>query len=196
MPEITSTIHTERLDLLLLTPAFFAAAISGDQAKAAQLLGVAIPAEWWPVSDHKRSRLEQVRLNPALLPWMERAIVLRSAKTMVGAIAFHMAAAPEPVRPLGLGGVELGYTIFSPFRRQGYATEALLALMGWAEQHGVTRFILSISPANQPSLRLAAHFGFVKIGAQMDEEDGLEEIYERRVALPTKVKISPEETTR
>ena len=54
--------------------------------------------------------------------------------------------------------------------------------MAWAQQQGVKRFVLSISPQNQPSLRIAAHFGFVKIGEQIDEEDGLEEIYERRVA--------------
>ena len=179
MPESTTTIQTERLDLVLMTPAFFTAAISGDQAQAAQVLGVSILPEWWPVSDHKVNRLAQVHQNPALLPWMERAIVLRSPQTMVGSIAFHMAAEPEPVRPLGPGGVEFGYTIFAPFRRQGYATEACQALMDWAQQQGVTRFILTISPENQPSLRIAAHFGFVKIGEQMDEEDGLEEIYER-----------------
>lgn len=179
MSENNAIIHTPRLNLLLMTPAFFAAAINGDQAQAAQVLGVSIPAAWWPVSNHKVNRLEQVRQNPALLPWMERAIVLRSSQTMVGSLAFHMAAEPEPVRPLGPGGVEFGYTIFPPFRRQGYATEACAALMGWAQQQGVNRFILTISPKNQPSLRIAAHFGFVKIGEQMDEEDGLEEIYER-----------------
>jgi len=181
MPEIETTIHAARLDLILMTPTFFDAAMRSDQAQAAQLLGVPIPAEWWPVSAHTQARLEQVRHNPALEPWVERAIVLRATQTMVGSIAFHMAAEPEPVRPLGPGGVEFGYTIFPPFRRQGYATEACQALLTWAQQQGVTRFVLSISPHNQPSLRLAAHFGFVKIGSQMDEEDGLEDIYERRV---------------
>ena len=181
MIEIDTTIHAARLDLRLMTPAFFDAALRGDQAQAAQLLGVPLPAAWWPVSDHKRNRLEQARQNPALLPWMERVIVLRSSQTMVGSSAFHMAAEPEPVRPLGPGGVEFGYTIFPEFRRQGYATEACAALMAWAQQQGVNRFILTISPENQPSLRIAAHFGFVKIGEQMDEEDGLEEIYERRL---------------
>ena len=182
MPDTETTIQTERLDLILMTPIFFEAAIRGDQAQAAQLLGVAIPAEWWPVSQHIHERMEQVRLNPALAPWLGRAIVLRTSQTMVGSIAFHMAAEPEPVRPLGPGGVEFGYTIFPPFRRQGYATEASEALMMWAQQQGVKRFVLSISPQNQPSLRIAAHFGFVKIGEQIDEEDGLEEIYERLVA--------------
>lgn len=176
-----TTIYTERLALLLMTPVCLEAAMRGDQAQASQLLGVPIPAEWWPVSSYMPLRLAQAHHNPALEPWLGRAIVLRSSPTMVGSIAFHMAAAPEPVRPLGPGGVEFGYTIFPQFRRQGYATEASAALMTWAQQQGVTRFILSISPQNQASLRIAAHFGFVKIGSQMDEEDGLEEIYERRV---------------
>ncbi|MEZ4866055.1 MAG: GNAT family protein [Caldilineaceae bacterium] len=179
MRKMIPTIQSERLDLRLMTPAFFAAAIGGDEAQAAQLLGVSVAPEWWPISQYKFMRLEQVHSNPALEPWMERAIVLRSTQTMVGSIAFHMAPPPEPVRPLGPGGVELGYTIFAPFRRQGYATEACTALMHWARQQGVTRFILSISPENEPSLRLAAHLGFVKIGSQVDEEDGVEDIYER-----------------
>jgi RimJ/RimL family protein N-acetyltransferase len=182
MTQMLSTIHTERLELVLMTTEFFEAALTGDQERAARLLGAPIPAEWWPISHHKLMRLEQVHANPALQPWMERAIVLRSSQTMVGSIAFHMASEPEPVRPLGPGGVEFGYTIYAPFRGQGYATEACQALMAWAQQQGVMRFLLSISPENEPSLRVAARLGFVKIGSQMDEEDGLEEIYEHRVA--------------
>jgi ribosomal-protein-alanine N-acetyltransferase len=163
-----------------MTPAFLEAAIHSDRVQAAQLLGAPVPADFWPVSHYTQERLQQVRRNPALLPWLGRALVLRASQTMVGVIAFHMAPEPEPVRPLGPGGVEFGYTVFAQFRRQGYATEACLALMTWAQQQGVTRFVLSISPQNQPSLRIAAHLGFVKIGSQMDEEDGLEDIYERR----------------
>ncbi|MFZ4661573.1 MAG: GNAT family N-acetyltransferase [Caldilineaceae bacterium] len=178
---VDTTLHTERLDLLLMTPAFFAAAISSDQAQAAQLLGVPLPAEWWPVSHHTLDRVAQAWQNPALQPWLERAIVLRSTQTMVGSIAFHMARSPDPLRPLGPGGVEFGYTIFAPFRGQGYATEASQALMAWAQQQGVRRFVLTIRPDNQPSLRIAARLGFHKIGSQMDDVDGLEDVYERCV---------------
>lgn len=178
MTAVDTTLHTERLDLLLMTPVFFAAAISGDQAQAAQLLGVPLPAEWWPVPHHTRDRVAQALQNPALQPWLERAIVLRTTQTMIGSIAFHMAHPPEPLRPLGPGGVEFGYTIFTPFRGQGYATEACQALITWAQQQGVRRFVLTIRPDNQPSLRIAARLGFRKVGAQMDEEDGLEDIYE------------------
>lgn len=180
MPEMSTTIHAERLDLHLMTPAFLEASLGGDQAQATQLLGVIIPAEWWQVRGFMPMRLEQARRDPTYHPWLPRAIVLRRQQRMVGYISFHTAPDPEYLRALAPGGVEFGYTIFPQFRRQGYATEACQALMHWAHQQQVTRFILSISPENQASLRIAAHFGFVKIGSHMDEEDGLEDIYERR----------------
>jgi len=101
---------------------------------------------------------------------------------MVGYIGFHTAPDPEYLAELAPGGIELGYTVFAAHRRQGYAREACAALMQWARQeHGVDRFVVSISPDNVPSLRLAESFGFRKIGSHMDEIDGLEYIFERRV---------------
>jgi RimJ/RimL family protein N-acetyltransferase len=50
--------------------------------------------------------------------------------------------------------------------------------MRWAEtEHQVRRFILSISPSNVASLGIAHQLGFVRIGEQMDDEDGIEDIY-------------------
>lgn len=39
------------------------------------------------------------------------------------------------------------------------------------------RFVLSTDPANLPSVRIAEHFGFCKLGSHIDEEDGLEDVY-------------------
>lgn len=51
--------------------------------------------------------------------------------------------------------------------------------MQWAyEEHQVTRFVVSIRPDNIPSRRLAGQLGFTRIGSHVDEEDGLEDIYE------------------
>ena len=61
-------IQSDRLDLILMTPAFWEAAISGDQAQAAQVLGVPVPADFWPVSEYVPMRLVQVQRNSALLP--------------------------------------------------------------------------------------------------------------------------------
>ena len=55
--------------------------------------------------------------------------------------------------------------------------------MRWAaEQPDVTCFVLSISPENAASLALAQKLGFVRIGEQMDEVDGLEWIFQQVVA--------------
>ena len=52
-------------------------------------------------------------------------------------------------------------------------------MMRWAhEAHAVATFVLSISPANEPSLRMAASLGFVQVGTQIDDEDGEEWVFE------------------
>src|SRR4051812_33716175 len=124
-------------------------------------------------------RLGELRANPALEPWLLRGMIRRHDRTMVGRIGFHTAPDPEYLAPAG-GGIELGYVVFSGHRRRGYAREAITGMMGWAHaEHRVSRFVLSISPSNIPSLALAAHLGFTRIGSHMDEEDGPEEVFAR-----------------
>jgi RimJ/RimL family protein N-acetyltransferase len=48
-------------------------------------------------------------------------------------------------------------------------------MFDWAaSQHGIHRFIASVSPTNEPSLQLIAGFGFERTGSHIDEIDGLE----------------------
>jgi RimJ/RimL family protein N-acetyltransferase len=130
-------------------------------------------------------RLTQLRDDPTLQPWLLRAMGLRGDGRMIGHIGFHTRPGAEYLRDLAPGGVELGYSVFEPYRRQGFATEACAALMSWAHrEHGVGRFVVSISPGNLPSLRIAQHFGFRKVGMHIDEEDGPEDIYVREIATP------------
>jgi RimJ/RimL family protein N-acetyltransferase len=172
-------ISSERLDLIPLTPAFLQASLQGDSMMAASLLGLSIPAEWFQEQSLVGLRLVQLQQTPALQPWLLRAIGLRHQQVMVGHIGFHTAPDAEYLRELVPGGVEYGYTVFAAFRRQEYAREACTALMEWAyQEHQVTRFVVSIRPDNIPSRRLAEEFGFKRIGSHIDEEDGLEDIYE------------------
>jgi RimJ/RimL family protein N-acetyltransferase len=107
-------------------------------------------------------------------------MVARDTRQMVGRIGFHTAPNPTYLAGLAPGGVELGYVVFSDQRRRGYAREAILGLMRWAHlEHAVARFVISISPANAPSLAVAAALGFARIGSHMDEEDGPEDIFLR-----------------
>lgn len=185
MTEMTPPIggvESARLWLAPMTAAFLRASLAEDAQEASGLIDASVPPEWLENVELMRIRLAQLEAEPVLLPWLLRAIVRREDGAMVGHIGFHTAPDPEYLREMAAGGVEIGYTVYPEYRRQGYASEAFAALMEWAQQeHGVGRFVLSISPENEPSQRIARRFGFRKIGEQQDEVDGLEEVFLREV---------------
>jgi RimJ/RimL family protein N-acetyltransferase len=179
-------IQSERLDLIPMTPPFLEACLAGDLATATHLLDLTMPPDWLQAQWLMQLSLDQLLQNRDLQPWLLRAIGLREQRVMIGHIGFHSQPGPDYLRDVAPDGVEFGYTIFAPFRRQGYATEACDALMNWVHQiHLVRRFVVSISPDNVPSLRIAQHFGFRKVGTQIDEEDGPEDIFVREIADAT-----------
>lgn len=161
------TIRTDRLDLVPMSPSWIAAILDGRRPA-----DFSIPDPWPDEHDRAflRIRLQDMQ-NNAPHDWLARSMVLRNAAVMVGHCGFHGAPAS--------GFAEMGYTVFEPHRRNGYAEESVLGLMRWAiETHGQRRFRLSIAPDNEPSLRLAAKLGFVKVGEQVDPKDGLEHVFE------------------
>ena len=158
-----------------MSPPLIEALLAGQRAEAEAAAGLSLP-EGWPDPHDKRFlrlRLRQTREDEGVQPWLARAMVSRDRERgMLGHIGFH---GPPDER----GMAELGYTVFPPFRRRGYALEAAQGLMDWAaRQHGVRLFRLSIAPDNAPSLAMAAKMGFRQVGEQMDDEDGLELVFE------------------
>lgn len=174
-----TSIASQRLNLVPLGAAFLRASLDRNYVVAETIAKLHIPRDWYELQDYISLRLGQVEADPNLEPWLVRAIGLRSERTMAGYLGFHSAPGPEYLKDLSPGGVELGYTVFPGFRGLGLAREATVALMDWAHRvHGVSRFVVSISPHNQPSLSLAASLGFRKIGSHIDEKDGPEDIFE------------------
>jgi ribosomal-protein-alanine N-acetyltransferase len=154
---------------------FLAALVRRDFAAAGHEIGAQVPA--WLADELAGALaiwLARWASDPSAAEWMARAMVLPMAdgRRVVGSVGFH-----GP--PDDQGRLEVGYSVDPPYRRKGFAREAVTAMFDWAhEQHGVTRFVASISPTNEPSLALARQFGFVKVGEQMDDVDGLEFIFE------------------
>ncbi|MFE9643708.1 GNAT family N-acetyltransferase [Streptomyces sp. NPDC006365] len=67
----------------------------------------------------------------------------------------------------------------SVYRRQGYARAMLTALVHRATAEARVKTVrVTISPDNTASLATISGFGFVEVGEQWDEEDGLELIFE------------------
>ena len=178
---LMTMIQTERLDLIPMTLDFLKASLAGNRQGAERELGLEIPDRWFEAGQLITLRLGQLQADPELLPWLLRAIGLRRTRTMIGYLGFHDKPGADYMAEIAPGGIEFGYTIFPPHRRRGYAYEACLGLITWGfEAHGIERFVVSISPQNGPSLKLAHKLGFRRIGTHIDEIDGPEDIFERR----------------
>jgi len=170
VPSILST----RVELVSLSPAFLDNLLGGRNFIAEGMGGFPLPSGWPDEASTSvlKMRFDQMRSEPELQPWLLRAMVLRVAgRAMVGHIGFH--------GPPAEGTLELGYTVFPRYRRQGLATEAALAMMDWASvQAPIQKFRISIAPENEASLATAAKMGFKQVGEQMDDVDGLEYVFE------------------
>jgi [ribosomal protein S5]-alanine N-acetyltransferase len=166
-------IVSDRLMLPLLTASRLERILGGDLTSVGEEIGLQLPT-WW-VSEsgrHMRFRLGQIHAHPEVEPWLIRPIALRTEPAQaIGIINFH---GPPDER----GFAEVGYSLQPEYRGQGYAIEAVRALFGWAAaEHSVSRFRASIAPDNARSLNLVTKVGMTRVGAQWDEEDGLELIY-------------------
>jgi len=166
------TIRTPRLELVSMTVPVMRALQAKDLETAGREAGATVtPGLADDLVDFLTYRLAQLDADPSIRQWLGRLMILtddRGERHAIGTIGFH-----GP--PDAQGRLEVGYRVEAPYRRQGYASEAVRAMFDWAASaHGIHRFIASISPTNEPSLRLASGFGFTETGSHIDEIDGLE----------------------
>lgn len=119
---------------------------------------------WW-------YRLQQLA-SGAGTEWLTRAVVADPGDVVVGYAGFH--GPPDEAHM-----VEIGYSVDPGHRRQGYARSILAELMRRAAaETGVRTVRVTVSPENSASLGVISGFGFVEVGQQWDDEDGLELILE------------------
>ena len=83
----------------------------------------------------------------------------RATGQLVGFIGFgNLKRTLDP--PLG-DAPEMGWVLAPAVHGRGYASEAVAAALAWGENHfGPVRTVCIIHPDNQPSLRVAAKFGY------------------------------------
>jgi RimJ/RimL family protein N-acetyltransferase len=150
------------------------ALLEGNLSAADRLAGVPLTEHF--ATDSARwlwqFRLDQMAADPDRARWMVRQAVVGDEGLVVGHAGFH--GPPDEV-----GMVEVGYFVIPHFRRQGYARSTLIELLRRAAaEPAVTTVRASISPDNAASLATISGLGFVEVGEQWDEEDGLELIFE------------------
>ncbi|MFD4600189.1 GNAT family N-acetyltransferase [Streptomyces sp. NPDC058464] len=92
------------------------------------------------------------------------ALVRREDGRAIGGMGFHSAPDED-------GRVEIGYDLTEAARGNGYATEALRALAGWAlARDDVRSLFATIEAANTPSQAVVTRAGFARVS---EDEEGL-----------------------
>lgn len=162
------------VQLVRLAPAVLDALAAGDLGAANRAAPVALSPYF--VGDECRTvwriRSLQVGADPTAAGWITRAVVDPEQRIAVGCAGYH-----GP--PDAAGMVEVGYSVDPAHRRQGYARAALEVLLDLARREPTVRTVrASVRPDNAPSRALVLQYGFVAVGEQWDDEDGLETIFE------------------
>ena len=151
-------LHTARLDLMLL--------------EAVDARALAEGADCW-----NRSWAAGYPLASSLLA-AELTLAAAARETPLGAFGSYQLIRRADQRVIGdvgfmgppdaTGAVSIGCAVAADARRQGFATEALSALLDWArEQPGLTCVLADTTRSNVASQRLLERVGMRRVG-----EDG------------------------
>jgi RimJ/RimL family protein N-acetyltransferase len=146
-----TSLTTSRLRLEFVTPALARIAEHGRTPLEAAL-GARLHEAWDGSYVFRRTRRVLVDEAP-----IHALVVWQVAATVIGEVRFE---------PLQEGVFEIGYAIAAPFRRQGFATEAVGRLVRWLDQEKAARTIVAgCDMANKPSVRTLRRLGFELDGA-------------------------------
>jgi RimJ/RimL family protein N-acetyltransferase len=158
--------------LVPLPPVAIESLLAGRRGAAERTVGLEFPADFPAARDEhflKPTAADQGGARGTGLGGPAHGAEDHAA--MIGRIGFHGA-------PALIGRAELGYTVYQLWRRQGFATEGVQAMVSWAAAQGCASVYVSIAPDNQASLALAKRFSFRQVGVQEAEFDCTELVFE------------------
>jgi RimJ/RimL family protein N-acetyltransferase len=162
-------IDTARLQLLTNSPDHLLALLEGTrQFEERSGLRAAAGLRDFLVSDEiSPDFLAQLRAVLVADPWVHGfAVVHRESGEVIGSAGFK--GPPDENRM-----VEIAYGILPSYQGQGYATEAAMALLGFAIGSGRVRLVRAHTIAEcNASARVLTKCGFESVGEVVDPEDG------------------------
>ncbi len=115
----------------------------------------------WDCSYSRDQAIELIQsqlgfVTPDLGDWLQLAIHLSISNAHIGDLAIHRVANQD-------GVFELGFTIATQYQRQGYAKEAVRALIEFLRaEAGATRAIATTDSRNISSIRLLESMNFMQ----------------------------------
>jgi [ribosomal protein S5]-alanine N-acetyltransferase len=164
-------LTTTRLELVAGTVALAKAEID-DLPTLARLLDVPPPTHWPPPLNDERSQKffldSLLNAAPTHAGWYLWYCLRREPRALLGSAGFKGIPAN--------GLVEIGYSMLEEHQRNGYCTEAVRALIGWAFRHpDVNMVIAHTLPDLLPSIRVMEKCGLAFAG-NGPLEDGMQTV--------------------
>jgi len=161
--ELTSLrqIRSRRLSLVAARSDIIRKDIDGREHLAAAL-DVEVP-ETWPPDLYGPGAMEYALRetdDPGEQGWSFWYMIrIEEPQRLIGICGFKG-------RPSRAGSVEIGYSILEGYQRQGFATEAVATLVGWAfSHHNVQEVCAETLPHLRQSIRVLEKNGFKLTGA-------------------------------
>lgn len=167
------SVQRRRVRLVPIPAPALAALVAADLARASTVMELHLPGSYLDQAFLWRYRFEQITADPSCALWLVNALVRVEDGSVVGHAGFH--GPPDPD-----GMVEVGYSVVEGERGLGLGHAALAALLARVEDDRAVRTVrASVAPTNLASLAIVRAAGFVVVGEQIDEIDGLELVLER-----------------
>ena len=121
-------------------------------------------------------RINQVRKDPKIAKYLLRVAVSRESMEIIGSAGFHNL-------PDENGMIEIGFGIDPTFQNKGYGKQLLHGMWNWVlKDQRVKTLRYTVSPTNLISKQIIQKLEFDLVGEQLDDVDGVEEIYELSTA--------------
>ena len=119
-------------------------------------------------------RLPKVRQNPEYAKYLLRVAVLKDNPIIIASAGFHDA-------PDSYGMIEIGFGVDRNYQGKGYGQEILHGMWSWVvNDPQVTTLRYTVSPDNVISQHIIKKLHFEYMCQQLDEVDGIEDVYEMK----------------
>ncbi|MCM0593957.1 MAG: GNAT family N-acetyltransferase [Gloeotrichia echinulata DVL01] len=148
-------ITTPRLELIPCSLEVAQSVVAQNKLEVENLLGVRVPDDWYAgeVLDFFPAYAQMLAEDPSQLGWGVWLMIHNEDYTLIGDLGFGG-------KPDQQGSVEIGYEVLPKYRDQGYAFEAVQALVNFAFTQPELKRIIAHCPENIPaSIRILEKLG-------------------------------------
>lgn len=165
---MNDTLHIKTRHLELIPCSLeVAQAATKNKSQVEKLLAVCVPEDWYSseVLDFLPMYAQMLTNDPAQLGWGVWLIIHPTDSILIGDLGFGG-------KPDEQGIVEMGYEVLPAYRHQGYAFEAVQALVDWAFNQPALKRIIAHSPQNNTaSIRILEKLGMQRLKQSVENPD-------------------------